>query len=191
MSGPMIEAYSHLVWLRLMSWVQALEVGAVMLVGVKTLTSYDWLILLGTWRGWSCYSWTHIKQCWWPFYGLSPLCNAFLVTYGFLFVWKISTVQLWSLWASSLILSLWKSMEWSLIPRPWTLSTLRRSKSRHVSSSYEWTLTAFDVIVNCNCQSFLTLWGGSRLWQSWRSSGEILARKYAKQLITFLWAALL
>lgn len=68
----MIEAYSHLVWLRLMSWVQALGVGAVMLVGVKTLTSYDWLILLGTWRGWSCYSWTHIKHCWRPFYGLVP-----------------------------------------------------------------------------------------------------------------------
>ena len=135
----MIKAYSHLVWLGLMSWVQALGVGAVMLVGVKTLTSYDWLILLGIWWGWSCYGWTHIKQCWRPFYGLSTLCNAFLVAYGFLFVCLIAIVQLWSLWASSLILSLWKSMEWSLTPRPWTLSTLLRSKNRHESSSYEWS----------------------------------------------------
>lgn len=39
MSGPMIKAYSHLVWLGLMSWVQALGVGAVMLV---TTDSYYW-----------------------------------------------------------------------------------------------------------------------------------------------------
>lgn len=98
--------------------------------------------------------WTHQKECLWPPYRLGPLDITFLIAYWYLFVCLIAIMQLWSLWVSSLILSLWRSMEWSLTMRPWTLSTLLRGKNRYESSSDEWTLTAFDVIVNCLSTNF-------------------------------------